>query len=91
MDKRKRLTELEAADKRIRQDNPTASRNVTEAVSTVIEQLATSPRPWPTGEVEETRELVDPRYACSAPGRCSADALQLQDYGATSMHLDSRT
>ena len=44
--------QLEAAVKRIQQDNPTAARNVAQAVIDRIEQLATLPRPWPTGRNE---------------------------------------
>jgi len=50
--------QLEAAVKRIQQDNPTAGRNVAQAVIDCIEQLATFPGLGRTGEVKGTRELV---------------------------------
>ena len=54
--------QLEAAVKRIQQDNPTAARNVAQAVIDRIEQLATFPGLGRPGEVKGTRELVSPPY-----------------------------
>ena len=54
--------QLEAAVKRIHQDNPTAARNVAQAVIDRIEQLATFPGLGRPGEVQGTRELVSPPY-----------------------------
>ena len=54
--------QLEAAVKRIQQDNPTAARNVAQAVIDRIEQLATFPGLGRHGEVKGTRELVIPPY-----------------------------
>jgi len=54
--------QLEAAVKRIQQDNPTAGRNVAQGVIDRIEQLATFPGLGRTGEVKGTRELVSPPY-----------------------------
>jgi toxin ParE1/3/4 len=54
--------QLEAAVKHIQQDNPTAARNVAQAVIERIEQLATFPGLGRPGEVKETRELVSPPY-----------------------------
>ncbi|MEP7307669.1 MAG: type II toxin-antitoxin system RelE/ParE family toxin [Acidobacteriota bacterium] len=54
--------QLEAAVKRIQQDNPTAARNVAQAVIDSIEQLATFPGIGRPGEVKGTRELVSPPY-----------------------------
>jgi len=54
--------QLEAAVKRIQQDNPTAARNVAQAVIDRIEQLATLPGLGRPGEVKGTRELVSPPY-----------------------------
>ncbi len=54
--------QLEASVKRIQQDNPTAARNVAQAVIDRIEQLATFPGLGRTGEVRGTRELVSPPY-----------------------------
>ena len=54
--------QLEAAVKRILQDNPTAARNVGQAVIDRIEQLATFPGLGRPGEVKGTRELVSPPY-----------------------------
>ena len=54
--------EFEAAVKHIQQDNPTAGRNVAQAVIDRIEQLATFPGLGRPGEVKGTRELVSPPY-----------------------------
>ena len=54
--------QLEAAVKHIQQDNPTAARNVAQAVIERIEQLATFPGLGRPGEVPGTRELVSPPY-----------------------------
>lgn len=54
--------QLEAAVKRIQQDNPTAARNVAQAVIDRIEQLANFPGLGRPGEVKGTRELVSPPY-----------------------------
>jgi toxin ParE1/3/4 len=55
--------QLEAAVKRIQQDNPTAARNVAQTVIDRIEQLATFPGLGRRGEVKGTRELVISPYA----------------------------
>ena len=54
--------QLEAAVKRIQQDNPAAARNVAQAVIDRIEQLLTFPGLGRPGEVKGTRELVSPPY-----------------------------
>ena len=54
--------QLEAAVKHIQQDNPTAARNIAQAVIDRIEQLATFPGLGRPGEVTGTRELVSPPY-----------------------------
>lgn len=54
--------QLEAAVKRILQDNPTAARNVAQAVIDRIEQLAAFPGLGRPGEVKGTRELVSQPY-----------------------------
>ena len=54
--------QLEAAVKRIQQDNPTAARNVAQAVIDRIEQLVTLPGLGRPGEVKGTRELVSSPY-----------------------------
>jgi toxin ParE1/3/4 len=54
--------QLEAAVKRIQQDDPTAARNVAQAVIDRIERLATFPDLGRPGEVKGTRELVSPPY-----------------------------
>jgi plasmid stabilization system protein ParE len=54
--------QLEAAVRRILQDNPSAARNVAQAVIDRIEQLATFPGLGRPGEVKGTRELVTPPY-----------------------------
>ena len=54
--------QLEAAIRRIQQDNPSAARNVAQAVIDRIEQLATFPGLGRPGEVKGTRELVTPPY-----------------------------
>ena len=54
--------EFEAAVKHIQQDNPTAGRNVAQAVIDRIEQLATFPALGRPGEVKGTRELISPPY-----------------------------
>ena len=54
--------QLEAAVKRILQDNPTAARNVGQAVIDRIEQLAAFPGLGRPGEVKGTRELVSQPY-----------------------------
>ena len=54
--------QLEAAVKPIQQDNPTAARNVAQAVIDRIEQLANFPGLGRPGEVKGTRELVSPPY-----------------------------
>ena len=54
--------QLQAAIRRIQQDNPTAARNVARAVIDRIEQLATFPGLGRPGEVTGTRELVTPPY-----------------------------
>ena len=48
--------------KRILQDNPTAARNVGQAVIDRIEQLAAFPGLGRPGEVKGTRELVSQPY-----------------------------
>ena len=54
--------QLEAAVKHIQQDNPTAARNVAQAVIDRIEKLAAFPNLGRLGEVKGTRELVSPPY-----------------------------
>jgi plasmid stabilization system protein ParE len=54
--------QLEAAVKRIQQDNPTAARNIAQKVVDRIEQLVAFPGLGRPGEVKETRELVSPPY-----------------------------
>ena len=54
--------QLEAAVKRILQDNPTAARNVAQAVIDRIEQLGSFPGLGRPGGVKGTRELVRPPY-----------------------------
>jgi toxin ParE1/3/4 len=54
--------QLEAAVKHIQQDNPTAARSVAQAVIEHIEQLAGFPSLGRPGEVQGTRELVNPPY-----------------------------
>lgn len=54
--------QFEAAIKHIQQDNPTAARNVAQALIDRIEQLATLPGLGRPGEVKGTRELVSPPY-----------------------------
>ena len=54
--------QLEAPAKHIQQDNPTAARNIAQAVIDRIEQLATFPGIGRPGEVKGTRELVSPPY-----------------------------
>ena len=54
--------QLEAAVKHIQQDNPTAARNVAQAVIDSIEQLGTFPGLGRPGEVKGTRELLSPPY-----------------------------
>jgi toxin ParE1/3/4 len=54
--------QLEAAVKHIQQDNPTAARNVAQAVIDRIEQLATFPGLGRPGEVKGTRELLSPPH-----------------------------
>jgi toxin ParE1/3/4 len=54
--------QFEAAVKHIRQDNPTAGRNVAQVVIDRIEQLATFPGLGRPGEVKATRKLVNPPY-----------------------------
>jgi addiction module RelE/StbE family toxin len=54
--------QLEAAVNHIQQDNPTAARNVAQAVIDRIEQLTTLPGFGRPGEVKGTRELVSPPY-----------------------------
>jgi toxin ParE1/3/4 len=54
--------QLEAAVKRIQQDNPTAAQNLAQAVIDRIEQLAAYPGLGRPGEVKGTRELVSPPY-----------------------------
>jgi len=54
--------QLEAAVKRIQQDNPTAARNVAQTVIDRIEQLATFSGLGRPGEVKGTREFVSPPY-----------------------------
>jgi toxin ParE1/3/4 len=54
--------QLEAAVKRIQQDNPAAARNVAHLVIDRIEQLAALPGIGRPGEVRGTRELVSPPY-----------------------------
>jgi len=54
--------QLEAAIKRIQQDNPNAARKIAQAVIDRIEQLATFPGLGRPGEVKGTRELVSPPY-----------------------------
>ncbi len=56
------VDQLEAAVKHIQQDNPTAARNVAQAVIDRIEQLASFPGLGRPGEVKGTRELVSPPY-----------------------------
>lgn len=54
--------QFQTAIKHIRQENPTAARNVARAVMERIERLATFPDLGRPGEVEGTRELVSPPY-----------------------------
>jgi len=54
--------QLEAAVKHIQEDNPTAARNVAQAVIDRIERLAAFPGLGRPGEVKGTRELVSPPY-----------------------------
>ena len=54
--------QLEAAVKRILQDNPTAARNVAQAVIDRIEELAAFPGLGRPGEVKGTCELVSSPY-----------------------------
>jgi toxin ParE1/3/4 len=54
--------QLETAVKHILQDNPTAARNVAQAVIDRIEQLAAFPALGRPGEVKGARELVSPPY-----------------------------
>lgn len=54
--------QLEAAVKRIQQDNPTAARNFAQTVINRIEQLAASPGIGRPKEVKGTRELISPPY-----------------------------
>ena len=54
--------QFEAAVKHIQQDNPTAARNVAQAIIDRIEQLAAFPGIGRPGEVRGTRELVSPPY-----------------------------
>jgi addiction module RelE/StbE family toxin len=54
--------QLEAAVKHIQKDNPTAARNVAQAVIDRIERLAAFPGLGRPGEVKGTRELVSPPY-----------------------------
>jgi toxin ParE1/3/4 len=54
--------QLVSAVKRIQPDNPTAGRNVAQAIIDRIEQLATFPGLGRPGEVKGTRELVSPPY-----------------------------
>ena len=54
--------QFEAAVRHIQQDNPTAGRNVAQAVIDRIEQLATFPALGRPGEVKGTRELISPPY-----------------------------
>ena len=54
--------QLETAFEYIQRDNPTAARNIAQAVIDRIEQLATFPGLGRPGEVKGTRELVSPPY-----------------------------
>ena len=54
--------QLEAAVTRIQQDDPTAARNVAQAVIDRIEQLANFPSLGRPGEMKGTRELVNSPY-----------------------------
>ncbi|MGO9337681.1 MAG: type II toxin-antitoxin system RelE/ParE family toxin [Terracidiphilus sp.] len=54
--------QLETAVNHIQQDNPTAARNVAQALIDRIEQLAAFPSLGRLGEVKGTRELVSPPY-----------------------------
>ena len=54
--------QLEAAVRRIQQDDPTAARGVAQAVIDRIERLAAFPGLGRPGEVRGTRELVSPPY-----------------------------
>lgn len=54
--------QFETAVKHILQDNPTAARNVAQAVIDRIEQLAAFPGLGRPGEVKGTREFVSPPY-----------------------------
>jgi toxin ParE1/3/4 len=54
--------QLEAAVEWIQQDNPTATRNVAQAVIDRIEQLATFPGLGRPGEIKGTREIISPPY-----------------------------
>ena len=54
--------QLEDAIRHIQQDNPTAARNVAQAIIDRIEQLAIFPSIGRPGEVKGTRELVSPPY-----------------------------
>jgi toxin ParE1/3/4 len=54
--------ELEATVRYIQQDNPTAARNLAQAVVNRIEQLAAFPSLGRPGEVLGTRELISQPY-----------------------------
>ncbi len=54
--------QLEAAVKRILQEDPTAARNVAQAIADRIGQLANFPSLGRPGEVKGTRELVNSPY-----------------------------
>jgi len=54
--------QFEAAIKHIQQDDPTAARNIAQAVIERIQQLAAFPGLGRPGEVTGTRELVSPPY-----------------------------
>jgi addiction module RelE/StbE family toxin len=54
--------QLETAVKHIQQDNPSAARNVAQAIIDRIEQLAALPGLGRPEEVKGTRELVSPPY-----------------------------
>ena len=67
--------QLEAAVRRIQQGNPTAARNVAQAVIDRIEQLATFPGLGRPGEVKGTRELVIPPYVVVY--RCTEETVEV--------------
>jgi len=64
--------QLEAAVKRIQEDNPAAGRNAAQAIIGRIEQLASFPGLGRPGEVKGTRELSPLTSSCTAPPKKSS-------------------